>query len=105
MDTTYSESVCSRATVYADFKRGWRSIEAEKRAGRLLITGTQKKVQGVEKLISEKRRITFRASAKTGLQTIIHDYLSLRKRCTRWTPHKLTDEQKDFHVDWCRFMI
>ncbi|GBP56660.1 hypothetical protein EVAR_12338_1 [Eumeta japonica] len=38
-------------------------------------------------------------------KTIIHDQLSLRKRCTRWTLHKLTDEQKDRRVDWCRFMI
>ncbi|GBP82415.1 hypothetical protein EVAR_99106_1 [Eumeta japonica] len=29
------------------------------------------------------------------MQTIIDDRLSLRKRCPRWVPHKLADEQKD----------
>ncbi|GBP47455.1 hypothetical protein EVAR_86372_1 [Eumeta japonica] len=28
------------------------------------------------------------------MQIILHDHLSLRKRSSRWVPHKLTDEQK-----------
>ncbi|GBP49592.1 hypothetical protein EVAR_97889_1 [Eumeta japonica] len=29
------------------------------------------------------------------MQTIIHDHLSPRERCSRWVPPKLTNQQKD----------
>ena len=35
------------------------------------------------------------------LTRILHDSLGVRKRCTRWVPHNLSEEQKRGRVDWC----
>lgn len=96
-----------RAMIY--YLRG--IFEDEARSGRPPTAVTQENVEAVEKLIRENRRITYvelereLGIGSAALQTIIHDRLSIRKRCSRWVPHKLTDDQKDRRVDWCRFMI
>ena len=35
------------------------------------------------------------------LTRILHDCLGERKRCARWVPHNLSEEQKRGSVDWC----
>lgn len=90
--TTFGESACSRATVFnwfAEFKRGRESFKDEARTGRPPTAVTREKVQAVEKLIRENRRITYvelereLGVGSAAMQTIIHDHLSLRKRCSR----------------------
>ena len=39
------------------------------------------------------------------LSTILHDYIGVSKRCTRWVPHNLSEEQKAARVQWCQFML
>ena len=39
------------------------------------------------------------------LTRILHDCLGVRKRCTRWVPLKLSEEQKRGRVDWCTHML
>ena len=39
------------------------------------------------------------------LTRILQDSLDVRKRCTRWVPHNLTEEQKRDRVDWCTRML
>jgi len=62
-------------------------------------------------LIWGNRRTTYvelereRGIGSAALQTFIHDHLSLQNRCSRWVLHKLTDDQKDRRLNWCRFMI
>ena len=34
------------------------------------------------------------------LTHILHDCLGSRKRCARWVPHNLSDEQKQGRADW-----
>ena len=35
----------------------------------------------------------------------IHDYLIVRKVCTRWVPHTLIDDQKQIQVQFCRHSL
>ena len=39
------------------------------------------------------------------LARILHDCLDARKRCARWVPHNLNEEQKRGRVDWCTHML
>ena len=39
------------------------------------------------------------------LTPILHDCLGVRKRCARWVPHNLSEEQKRGRVDWCIHML
>ncbi|GBP40444.1 hypothetical protein EVAR_25296_1 [Eumeta japonica] len=39
------------------------------------------------------------------MHKILHEYLRVRKLCTRWIPHTLTDVQKLRRVNWYRQMM
>ena len=39
------------------------------------------------------------------LARILHDCLVVRKRCARWVPHNLSEEQKRDRADWCTHML
>ena len=39
------------------------------------------------------------------LTRILHDCLGVRKRCARWVPHNLSEEQKRGSVNWCTHML
>ena len=43
--------------------------------------------------------------SSTAINSIIHDYLNLRKACGGWVLHTLTDDQKQFQVQFCRHAI
>ncbi|CAF0883577.1 unnamed protein product [Didymodactylos carnosus] len=36
----------------------------------------------------------------SAVNSIIHEYLKLHKICTRWVPHQLTDDQKQFRIQF-----
>ena len=36
---------------------------------------------------------------------ILHNCLGIRKRCARWVPHNLSEEQKRGRADWCTHML
>ena len=36
---------------------------------------------------------------------IRHGYLGVRKRCARWMPNNLSEEQKQGQSDWCTHML
>ena len=38
----------------------------------------------------------------TAINSIIHEYLNLRKVCAGWVPHTLTDDQKRLRIQFCR---
>ncbi|GBP49977.1 hypothetical protein EVAR_37062_1 [Eumeta japonica] len=79
------------------FKRGRGNFEDEART--IATAVTQENVHELEKWIRENRRIEYVELERelciesAAMQTTIHDHLSLHKRCSRWLPHKLTDEQ------------
>ena len=39
------------------------------------------------------------------INSIIHDYLNLRKICARWMLHTLTDDQKQLRLQFCRHSL
>ncbi|GBP21903.1 hypothetical protein EVAR_7116_1 [Eumeta japonica] len=39
------------------------------------------------------------------VRKILHEHLTVKKLCTRWIPHNLTEAQKLHGVNWCREMI
>ncbi|KYN34026.1 hypothetical protein ALC56_11649, partial [Trachymyrmex septentrionalis] len=39
------------------------------------------------------------------IHTILHDHLSVRKLCSRWIPHNLTEAQKQARVKWNKEML
>ena len=96
---------------YREFQRGRRTFEDEPHPGRPSEVVCPANILCVENLVRAHRNITVReieealGIGSSSVSTILHDHLGLRKISSRWIPHKLTNEQKQQRVDWCRFMI
>ena len=43
--------------------------------------------------------------SSVSLTRILHNCFGVRKRCARWVPHNLSEEQKRGRVDWCTHML
>ena len=43
--------------------------------------------------------------SSTTINSIIHDYLNLRKVCCGWVPHTLTDDRKQLPLQFCRHLL
>lgn len=72
---------------------------------------TIENVQRVEQMVREQRNISVREIMQeveigsAAVQTILNEYLHIRKLASRWVPHLLTPEQKQARVDWAEFML
>jgi len=83
-------------------------ISDELRDGRPATAVTDENVAAVRELILQKRQVTYeqiRATLGIGMsaiQKILHDHLAIRKLCSRWIPHNLTQAQKEARVKWCK---
>ena len=90
---------------------GARTLEGNDRCGRMAATVIPENVSGVESLIKKNRKMTyaeiqgFIKISSGSLTRILHEYLGVRKRCARWVPHNLSEEQKRGRVDWCTHML
>ena len=86
------------------------TLEDDDRCGRMEMTFTPENVSRVECLIKKDPKMAYAeiqgiTKVSSGSFTrILHDCLGVRKRCTRWVPHKLSEEQKRGRVDWCTHM-
>ena len=116
LQKTFGDSSVSRATVYnwyAKFNRGRGHFKDEFRAGRPRSTVTLENIEAVRQLITVDPHITYTyqqiqdnlqiGSAAT--ESILHDYLGLRKMTCRRVPHFLTEAQKQDRVDYCLAMF
>ena len=69
-------------------------------------TVTPENVSRVESLIKKNPKMTYAEMqdimkiSSGSLTRILHDCLGVTKRCVRWVPHKLSEEQKRGRVDW-----
>jgi len=69
-----------------------------------------KNIDAVRKMIEEDRHVTYReieascGISKTAIQSILQEHLAVKKICSRWIPHNLTEAQKDARVSWCKEM-
>ncbi|GFT62367.1 hypothetical protein NPIL_589351 [Nephila pilipes] len=114
LNSLYSDKAPSYSTVknwYNEFNRGRCSIQDESRAGRPKSVVVPEKINAVRELIKQDRHVTYReieASldiSMTSINKILHEHLSVRKICSRWIPHNLTNAQKKARVDWCKEML
>ena len=101
LQKVYGNGALKYATVYND---GRESIENDPRVGRPVSVLTEKNVATVKTLIEEDALYTMQETEElSGIHSssvlkILHERLGLRKICTCWVPHLLTDEQKQSRV-------
>ena len=82
------------------FKAGKFSVEDDTRPGRPKTSVTKANIAAVKIVVEQDARLSVKDIAScTGIsegsvQTILKKRLDLRKVCTRWVPHLLTEEQK-----------
>ena len=111
---TFGKQAPSKACVckwYKEFKLGRKTLADDPRQGRPLSAVTPANVAAVKRLIREDPRITHRQIQDTlgigtaAVDVILHKHLGVRKRCARWVPHALSDDQKRVRVEWCEEML
>lgn len=104
----------SNATVYnwfTEFKRGRTNVSDKFREGRPRTAVVPANIDAVKQMIEMDRHATYREiEASLGINVkqihlILHKHLGVRKLCSRWIPHNLTDAQKKVRVKWCKEML
>ena len=86
------------------FNDGRKSVENDPWVGRPVSILTEKNIATVKMLIEEDAHYTVQETEElSGIHSpcvlkILREQLGLRKICTRWVPHLLTDEQKQSRV-------
>lgn len=108
-----NEAPCQK-TIYnwfSEFQRGRTSFSDEHREGRPATAVVPENVDAVREMIMADRHTTYheiRASLGIGMsqiKTILHKHLTVRKLCSRWIPHNLTEVQKKARVTWSLAML
>ena len=75
-------------------------MEDDDRCGRMATTVAPEGISRVESLIKKDQKMTYAEVqgimkiSSGNLTCILRDCLGVRKRCTRWVPLKLGEEQK-----------
>ena len=110
----FGDQSLSKATVFRwfnQFMSGARTLENHDRCGRMATTVTPENFSRVESLIKKDPKMAYAEIqdimkiSSGSLTRILHDCLGVRKRCARWVPHKLSEEQLRGRVDWCTHML
>ena len=103
-----------KVTVFRWFRQfvsGARTLEDDDSCGRMATTVTPENVSRVESLIKKDPKMAYAEiqdimKISSGSLTRIHHHcLGVRKRCARWVPHNLSEEQKWGRVDRCTHML
>lgn len=114
LQLAFGDEAPCRSSVYSwfgEFRRGRDHLHDEIREGRPVTAVTESNIDTVRQLIESDKKITcqqIRTLLGIGMsqvQNILHVHLKVRKLCTRWIPHDLTEDQKRLRVQWCRKMI
>lgn len=96
---------------YREFQRGNFTLEDSERPGRPRTSVTEENVTAVRKMLDENRRVTYQQIEDTlglnapAIRSILQDHLHVKKLCSLWVPHQLTEEQMTRRVTWCREML
>ena len=91
---------------FREFQCNKFSVQNVPRLGRPSTTVTEQTIDAVRKLIEDDPHSTYQQiEAILGIDfrtinSIIHDYLNLRKVCGGWVPHTLTDDQKQLRLQF-----
>ena len=96
---------------FREFQRNKFSVQDASRSHRLSTSVTEQTIDAVRKIIEkDDPHSTYQqieailGISFTPINSIIHDYLSLRKVCGGWVPHTLTDDQKQLRLQFCRHL-
>ena len=97
---------CFRQFQYNKF-----SVQDAPHSDRLSTSVTEQTIDAIRKIIEDDPHSTYRqieailGISSMAINSIIHDYLNLRKVCARWMPHTLTNDQKQLQVQFCRHSL
>ena len=110
----FPESTPSLETVsrwIRAFAAGKTQLEDDHRSGRPRTSVTEATTVRARAIIDKDPTVTLRfLSLELGVSygsahDIVHEQLGLRKKCARWIPHLLTEEQKSKRVRICRLWL
>ncbi|CAF4076146.1 unnamed protein product [Rotaria sp. Silwood2] len=108
------EEASSDHTVFnwfREFQRDNFSVQDAPRSGRPSTSVNEQTIDAVRKRIEDDPHSTYQqienilGISSTAINSIIHDYLNLRKVCARWVPHKLIDDQKQLRIQFCHHSL
>ena len=89
------------------FKAGKFSVEDDTRPGRPKTSVTKANIAAVKIVVEQNTRLSVKdiASCTGSVKTILKKRLDLRKVCTKWVPHLLTEEQKTQRLKCARELL
>ncbi|GBP72095.1 Putative uncharacterized protein FLJ37770 [Eumeta japonica] len=105
--TAFGDEVPCKKTIYnwfAEFKCGAVDLNNELRDGRPSTAMNNKNIDAVRPMIEPDGYVIYheiRASLDIGMTQIpliLHKYLDMKKLCSRWIPHNLTEAQTTVRV-------
>ena len=110
----FGKNTPSRTQIFFLFdkvRRGRQSFNDEHQCGTPATVVRVPNFEAEENFIRFEPRVTtgeIQESLSIGMaatMSILHNHLGVRKRCARWIPHSLTEEQRWIGVEWCKFML
>ncbi|KAI6647830.1 Histone-lysine N-methyltransferase SETMAR-like [Oopsacas minuta] len=110
----FHDQAPSKRTVerwYLDFRRERTSLQDETRSERPSPAVSPQTIAAAETLLREDSRINYEQFAenlkigKAAINTILHDYLRVRRLAAQWIPRTLSEMQLEERVEWCKFML
>ena len=96
---------------FREFQRNKFSVQDTSRSGRPSTTVTEQTIDARRKIIEDDSHSTYQqieailGISSTTINSIIHDYLNLKKVCARWVLQTLTDDQKQLQLQFCRHSL
>ena len=96
---------------FHEFQRNKFSVQDVPRSGRPSASVVQQTIDIVRKIIEDDPHSTYQQIEtilrinSTAINSIMHDYLNLRKVCDGWVPHTLIDDQKQLRVQFCHHSL
>ena len=95
--------------ISGEFNRGRNSLQDEFRRPKSVVV--PKTIDAGRQLITQNRHVTYReiettlGISGTSIFSILHKHLTVKKICSRCSPHNLLIAQKKARVDWSKEML
>lgn len=92
----FSKVQLDRGSINDEFREGWpKSVE---------IPNT---IDVLRNMSEEDRQVieTSIRISQIAIHLIIHEHFAVKNICSRWIPHKLTEDQKTGSKNWCRKFV